>query len=164
VRGRRLAGGLALVLMCGCSGDVGPQPQPQPQPSPSPSPAVGQRIDETVDAVLGGVPLRLEVADEPDERAVGLMGRTEVPPGTGMVFRYDEAVPVQFYMFQVAVPLTAVFLREGEVVSVAQMPPCEQTDPRACPVYGPDEPIDTVVETAPETLPDVKPGDRLEYR
>ena len=42
------------------------------------------------------------------------------------------------------------------------MPPCEQSDPAACPRYGADGPFDTVVETAPETLPDVQPGDVLE--
>jgi hypothetical protein len=41
------------------------------------------------------------------------------------------------------------------------MPPCELDDPQDCPTYGPDEPFDTVVETAPETLPDVQPGDQL---
>jgi len=39
------------------------------------------------------------------------------------------------------------------------MPPCELDEPQDCPTYGPDEPFDTVVETAPETLPDVRVGD-----
>ena len=106
--------------------------------------------------------LELEVADEPQERAVGLMGRTEVPSGTGMLFLFDEQVRSKFYMFSVPVPLTAVFVRDGVVVHVAQMQPCTATDSADCPLYGPDdEPFDTVVETAPETLPEVRPGDRL---
>jgi uncharacterized protein len=161
----RAAAGLlgVCLLVAGCSDATGRSDAGTAQPTAEPT--VGQRIDETVDAVLGGVPLRLEVADEPGERAVGLMGRTEVPPGTGMVFQFDAPVSTKFYMFQVPVPLTAVFLRDGEVVHVAQMDPCEDTDPQACPLYGPDgQPFDTVVETAPETLPDVGVGDRLEYR
>ncbi|HWG94840.1 MAG TPA: hypothetical protein VNU66_11500, partial [Mycobacteriales bacterium] len=67
-----------------------------------------------------------------------------------------------FYMFQVPVPLVAVFVREGVVVGVEQMVPCTEPQPQACPLYGPDEPFDTVVETAPETLPDVAVSDRLE--
>jgi uncharacterized protein len=160
---RLLAGtAAAVVLLAGCgSGD----PEAAPDRSPDPSPTVGQRIDETVDVVLGGVPLRLEVADEPEERATGLMGRTDVPAGTGMVFLYDAPLRTRFYMFQVPVPLTAVFVRDGEVVHVSRMEPCGETDPQACPVYGPDdEDFDTVVEAAPETLPDVAVGDRLEYR
>lgn len=117
--------------------------------------------DERVSATLDGVDLRLEVADDPAERAVGLMGRTSVPPGTGMVFRYEAPVQARFYMFRVTVPLKAVFVREGTVVSAVVMDPCPLTDPAACPTYGADAPYDTVVETAPETLPDVAAGDVL---
>ena len=153
---------LAAVLLAGCSG--GEQAAP-PAASPSPVPGAGQRIAETVEADLGGVRLVLEVADEPQERSVGLMGRTEVPDGTGMVFLFEPPSSGSFYMFQVPVPLTAVFVRDGTVVHVAQMQPCTETDGARCDVYGPDgEAYDTVVETAPETLPDVRPGDRLELR
>jgi uncharacterized membrane protein (UPF0127 family) len=114
-----------------------------------------------VRATLGDVPLVLEVADSPQERATGLMRREEVPPGTGMIFYFDEPVQTKFYMFDVPVPLKAVFVREGEVVHSVVMPPCEEPEPGDCPLYGPHEPFDTVVETAPETLPDVQPGDRL---
>jgi len=119
---------------------------------------------ERVPAVLDGVRLLLEVADEPAERAVGLMRRTSVPPGTGMVFLYDEPSEGRFYMFDVPVPLRAVFVRDGAVVSTVVMPPCGLDDPAACPTYGADGPYDTVVETAPETLPDVQPGDAFELR
>lgn len=153
---------LTLLLATGCSDDPAP---PAAGPSvAAPSPSVGQRISDTTTAVLDGVELELEVADEQPERAVGLMGRTQVPAGTGMVFLFGAPVETSFYMFQVPVPLTAVFVRDGTVVHVAQMAPCTETDPRRCPLYGPDVPFDTVVETAPSTLPDVKVGDRLELR
>ncbi len=158
-RGARalLAALLATGVTAGCGGD-------DPAVAPGPTPSVGQRIDETVEAELGGVRLRLEVADEPRERAVGLMGRSEVPAGTGMVFRFDEPVRSSFYMFQVPIPLTGVFLRDGVVVHVAQMEPCRESEASRCPLYGPQEPFDAVVETAPATLPDVRRGDRLAYR
>jgi uncharacterized membrane protein (UPF0127 family) len=117
-----------------------------------------------VQAVLDGVELELEVADTVQERAVGLMRRESVPPGTGMVFLYDEPSTGRFYMYDVPIPLRAVFVRDGEVVSTVVMPPCELDDPAACPTYGADGPFDAVVETAPETLPDVQPGDRFELR
>ena len=47
-------------------------------------------------------------------------------------------------------------------VSTVLMPPCEEPEPGDCPTYGADAPYDTVVETAPETLPDVQPGDVFE--
>ena len=137
-----------LALTLGCSTDAGPPVEVAPR-------------DERVRGVLGGVELLLEVADEPSERAFGLMRRESVPPGTGMVFLYDEPVSTGFYMYDVPVPLTAVFVRDGRVVSSVVMPPCELDEPDECPTYGPDEPFGTVVAPAPETLPDVRPGDRL---
>lgn len=140
---RAMAFALALLLP-GCAADDDP-------PAP----------DDRIRATLDGVELLLEVADDPEERAVGLMRRESVPPGTGMVFRYDEPVEARFYMYDVLVPLRAVFVRDGRAVYSVLMPPCELDVPQDCPTYGPDEPFDTVVETAPETLPDVRPGDRL---
>ncbi len=148
---RRCAALLALVLLAGCGSD-----------EPSVDDDEPQAVDERVGAVLGGVELELEVADDAAERAVGLMRRESVPDGTGMVFVFDEAVSTRFYMYDVPVPLKAVFIREGVVVSSVVMPPCEESEPRACPTYGADGPFDTVVETAPETLPDVQPGDRFD--
>ena len=110
--------------------------------------------------VLAGTTLRLEVADDEQERAVGLMGRTSVPAGTGMVFRYgNELSEGRYYMFKVAIPLRATFIRAGKVVSTVVMPPCGLDDPQACPTYGADGPYDTVVETDPKVAPDPKPGD-----
>ena len=120
--------------------------------------------DERLGAVLDGVELRLEVADDARERAVGLMRRESVPPGTGMVFLYDEPSEGRYYMYDVPVPLRAVFVRDGRVVSTVVMPPCAEPEPAQCPTYGADGPYDTVVETAPETLPDVQPGDAFELR
>lgn len=148
---RRVAALLALVLLAGCGSDA-----------PSVDAGEPQVVNERASAVLGGVELELEVADEPAERAVGLMRRTSVPDGTGMVFLFDEAVSTRFYMYDVPIPLKAVFIADGAVVSSVVMPPCEESEPRACPTYGADGPFDTVVETAPATLPDVQPGDPFE--
>lgn len=148
---RRLAAAALLLLLAGCGGS---------DPAPAASPAAQ---DERLRATLDGVSLVLEVADDEDERAVGLMRRTSVPPGTGMVFRYDRPVTERYYMYDVPIPLRAVFVRDGVVVTAVVMPPCPKgVAPADCPTYGATGPYDTVVETAPETLPDVQPGDRFE--
>jgi uncharacterized protein len=128
-----------LLLLTACS--------PAADEGPAPVDAQG-----TVTVRVADVEVEAEVADDDAERARGLMGRTEVPPGTGMVFLYDAPVDGQFYMFQVSIPLTATFAREGRVVGVVDMEPCAETDPAACPRYGPGEPFDTVLETAPEEV------------
>ena len=135
---------LAVVLLTACS-------EPAEQPASAP--------DGRVVGVLDGTKLLLEVADTEEDRAVGLMGRTSVPAGTGMVFRYDQPSEGRFYMYRVPIPLRATFIREGRVVSTVVMPPCPLQDPGACPTYGADGPFDTVVETDPGQAPDPGAGD-----
>jgi uncharacterized membrane protein (UPF0127 family) len=142
-----LAPALAAGVLTGCSAGT-------PAPDAAPGGAA-----PTVTGVLGDVRLELEVADTPEERATGLMGRPELPPGRGMVFRYDAPVAAKFYMYRVAVPLAATFVLDGRVVHTVVMPPCVEQDPQACPRYGPDSPFDTVVETAPATTAGVRIGD-----
>lgn len=139
------------LLAAGCSKDA-------PATTTTATPT-GAAPADTVTGRLGDVDLVLEVADDQQERATGLMGREQVSPGTGMVFLYDEPSDGRFYMFRVPVPLRAVFISGGRVVSSVLMPPCREQQPQDCPTYGADGPYDTVVETAPETLPDVAPGD-----
>jgi len=40
----------------------------------------------------------LEIAATPEQRALGLMGRSEVPRGTGMIFLFDEPAREGFWM------------------------------------------------------------------
>jgi uncharacterized protein len=90
--------------------------------------------------------VRLEVAADPAARARGLMGRRQVPEGTGMVFLYPADVREAFWMKNTLVPLSIAFVAaDGRVVSVAEMPPC-QADP--CPTYPPAGPYRYAVELA----------------
>ena len=148
----RRSGALAALalLAAGCTSS----------PAPSAAPSSVPAAPATVPLSVGGVALQVEVADTPQERSDGLRGRTVVPPGTGMVFRYDSPREVRFTMSGVEPPLVAVFVREGRVVAVAQMAPCTGTVAQ-CPTYGPDEPVDTVVEAAPASLPAVRVGDAV---
>lgn len=135
---------LTTVLLAGCS-------EPAEQPTSAPD---GRAV-----GVLDGTKLLLEVADDEQERSVGLMGRTSVPAGTGMVFRYDAPSQGRYYMFHVPIPLRATFVRDGKVVSSVVMPPCPLSSPAACPTYGAAGPFDTVVETDPAVAPHPSPGD-----
>jgi uncharacterized protein len=90
--------------------------------------------------------VRLEVAADPSARARGLMGRTEVAKGTGMVFLYPADVTEAFWMKNTLVPLSIAFVAaDGRVVSVAEMTPCK-ADP--CPSYAPAGPYRYAVELA----------------
>ena len=90
--------------------------------------------------------VRLEIAATPAARARGLMGRTEVPEGTGMVFLYPEDVAEAYWMKNTLVPLSIAFVAaDGRVVSVSEMTPCK-ADP--CPSYAPAGPYRYAVELA----------------
>jgi uncharacterized protein len=105
--------------------------------------------------------VRLEVAADPAARARGLMGRTSVPPGSGMVFLYPVDVRESFWMKDTLVPLSIAFVAaDGRVVSVAEMAPCT-ADP--CPTYAPAGSYRYAVELAAGAFPaaGVGAGDRV---
>jgi uncharacterized protein len=88
-----------------------------------------------VEADGGRVVLTLEIADSPDERARGLMGRTSLAADSGMLFVYDEPASGGFWMKDTLVPLSIAFLDAGgRILRTLDMEPC-RADP--CPVYDP---------------------------
>ena len=48
-----------------------------------------------------GVPLMLEVADEPEERQIGLMHRLKIEDGKGMLFSFSAPQELAFWMHNV---------------------------------------------------------------
>jgi uncharacterized membrane protein (UPF0127 family) len=94
-----------------------------------------------------GAVYRLEVASTPEDRAQGLMFRESLRPRTGMYFPFQDGQPHRFWMKNTMIPLDMIWLdAEGRVLFVsANTPPC-RADP--CPSYGPDFPVDSVLEIA----------------
>jgi uncharacterized protein len=146
-----LAAGVALVawVLASAAGLVGRDDPVMADPPATTGPAadaagtVTYRLEPASGAART---VRLEVAADPAARARGLMGRTEVPQGTGMVFLYPEDVAEAYWMKNTLVPLSIAFVAaDGRVVSVAEMTPC-RADP--CPSYAPAGPYRYAVELA----------------
>jgi uncharacterized membrane protein (UPF0127 family) len=146
-----LAAGVALVawVLASAAGLVGRDDPVMADPPAATGPAadaagtVTYRLEPASGAART---VRLEVAADPAARARGLMGRTEVPQGTGMVFLYPEDVAEAYWMKNTLVPLSIAFVAaDGRVVSVAEMTPC-RADP--CPSYAPAGPYRYAVELA----------------
>lgn len=57
----------------------------------------------------GGESFAVEVADDAEERARGLMFRTELSPASGMLFVYEGPRHPQFWMKNTLIPLDMVF-------------------------------------------------------
>ena len=90
------------------------------------------------------VELGVEVADDPEERSRGLMGRTSLPEDRGMVFLFENPTTASFWMKDTRIPLSIAFWDEDEtIVEILDMEPCE-ADP--CPTYGPGVPYVGAVE------------------
>lgn len=102
---------------------------------PSPSIPAGQVLPITAEVTLGDTVIGLEVASTPQEQALGLMYRQNLPDDRGMLFPFSPPRPVSFWMKNVVMPLDMVFVHGGQIVGIAEnVPPCV-VDP--CPTYGP---------------------------
>ncbi|MFP4008061.1 MAG: DUF192 domain-containing protein [Spirulinaceae cyanobacterium] len=105
-----------------------------------------QLLPVSATTILGNETIELEVTQTPQQQALGLMfrDRDSLPDNRGMLFSFDPAREVNFWMFNVKIPLDMVFLYEGEVVSVlTEVPVCAEMP---CPTYGPDTLVDRVIE------------------
>ena len=147
-----LAAGVALVawVLASSAGLVGRDDPVMADPPATTAPAGGAAGTVTYRLEPAGgqetQTVRLEIAATPAARARGLMGRRQVPEGTGMVFLYPEDVAEAYWMKNTLVPLSIAFVAaDGRVVSVAEMTPC-RADP--CPSYPPAGPYRYAVELA----------------
>nr|WP_228057278.1 DUF192 domain-containing protein [Tychonema sp. LEGE 07203] len=121
----------------------------------------GQVLPVSANIIVGDRPLGLEVAKTPQEQAIGLMFRTELPDDRGMLFPIAPARNVRFWMKNVLIELDMVFLNEGTVQAIIpNVPPCLSD---TCPNYGPDVPVDGVIELKGGRAAELglKVGDRI---
>lgn len=69
-----------------------------------------------------------QVATTATQRATGLMFRTSMPPGEGMLFVFDTPAEQCFWMKNTLLPLTAAFVADdGTIVNLVDMKP-QSTD------------------------------------
>ena len=85
--------------------------------------------------------MQVQVAATPDQRAIGLMHRAEMPQAEGMLFAFEQATQQCFWMKNTLLPLTAAFIADdGTIVNLADMKP--QTTDAHCS----DQPVRWVLE------------------
>lgn len=68
--------------------------------------------------------IHAQVASTPDQRATGLMFRSDMPANEGMLFVFEEPAGQCFWMKNTLLPLTAAFVADdGTIVNLADMKP-----------------------------------------
>lgn len=124
----------------------------------------GQMLPITARAIINERVINLEVAQTPQQQAMGLMFREALPDDRGMFFPFEEARIARFWMNNVPVALDMIFVKDGQVVEIADsVPPCD-TEPQDCPLYGPDTIVDGVIELRAGRAKELElaTGDRIE--
>ena len=66
---------------------------------------------------FGTARFSVEVADDPRERAQGLMHRESMPSGAGMLFVYERPQRVSFWMKNTLIPLDLIFMDDTGTVT-----------------------------------------------
>jgi uncharacterized membrane protein (UPF0127 family) len=75
--------------------------------------------------------IQAQVAQDFEQRQIGLMWRKEMPQNEGMLFVFEQAAVQCFWMRNTLLPLTAAFVTDdGTIVNLADMKP--QSDESHC--------------------------------
>ena len=73
---------------------------------------------------IGGKKLQLKVAYSRKAQMVGLIGTTDLSDEEGMIFIYDQAQPLSFWMKNTLIPLSIAFVNaDGIIVAIYEMQP-----------------------------------------
>jgi uncharacterized protein len=118
-----------------------------------------ERSALTIVTLQGRYHFAVEMALTGEQRAQGLQGREQVPPGTGMLFDFGIVVPVTMWMLNTPVPLDMIFIaNDGKVVRVA-----ERTQPFSRDIISSGVPVRAVLEVAGGTAEQLRidPGSRI---
>lgn len=84
----------------------------------------------------------VELADDDEERGIGLMHRGQMEADHGMLFDFFTPRRVAFWMRNTFIPLDMLFVKsDGEVVSII-----ENVTPHSEDTVGPDRPVRAVLE------------------
>lgn len=113
---------------------------------------------------LKGQRFSVEIADDDDERARGLMFRESMADDHGMLFIFDFAEPQSFWMQNTLIPLDIMYFdEEGRFVSAHYRVPTCKRGGNGCPSYPSAGNARYVLElnAGVGAALDLKPGDRM---
>ncbi len=112
--------------------------------------------------------VNVEIADTPDKRKQGLSGRQSLATDSGMLFIFEKADKVGFWMKDMKFALDLIYINDKKVVDIiknAAMPPVDQKD-QDLPIYMAREPFNMVLEVNAGFVDShsLKVGDMIELK
>lgn len=114
---------------------------------------------------LNGKRFVVEIADDGQERARGLMFREEMAADHGMLFIHEEQMPLAYWMKNTKLPLDILYFDDTRKLVSQQrdVPPCSLGD--RCPPYPSDAPARYVLElnAGQASTMDLKNGAELTF-
>lgn len=122
-------------------------------------PAAMQRLPLSITTAQGVRRFTVELARTNAEQARGLMFRTKVAKGTGMLFPMASAREAGFWMKNTLIPLDMIFIRaDGTIARIAA-----NTVPQSLDVVDSGEPVVAVLELAggAAAAQGIAPNDRV---
>jgi len=79
---------------------------------------------ERIDISINNIPLTVETAKTPQELETGLMHRTELKDGTGMLFFFKNPDRYCMWMKNTLIPLSVAFISpSGKIINIEHMQP-----------------------------------------
>jgi len=82
----------------------------------------------TLELWIGKATVKAEVARTPTELATGMMFRTNLPPGQGMLFVFPYPSKQEFWMKNTQVPLSLAYISpEGYILEIHRLKPMDET-------------------------------------
>lgn len=138
---------LTIALSLGCLFCVNPTSvvsQSNSDVTSKESTSSGQMLPIGAKMMVGKEIIELEIAETPQQQAMGLMYRKFLADNRGMLFPFQEARMTQFWMKNCFISLDMIFVLNGTIQAISpDSPPC-QSEP--CPTYGPSTFVDEVIE------------------
>jgi uncharacterized protein len=130
---------LVVLLMLGCTKTMPPATNTAPPPKPASN---GPRV-----ILPDGFVVNIEIADDEELRAQGLMYRDHLASGAGMLFFFDKDDEYPFWMKNTRIPLDIIWIDSSRRIAHVkhEVPPCHVPD---CPSYPPNAISRYVLEIA----------------
>lgn len=106
-------------------------------------------------------PVDIEVAEAPEDKQLGLMFRTDLPDGKGMLFPYEAPREISMWMRNTYIPLDMVFIKADGTVHRIEA----NAEPLSERIISSNGPVVAVLELAGGAAArlGLKPGDRVRH-